>query len=184
MYNMELENRQKLWRWLILAAIGVLIVETWLAGRRCRAPFGSCGGIGAHEYVMFQALERVARRFRHERLFSSLAICWLVWALVGCGMKTAWFQEALGSIWRLVAAGVARGSGSGLGRSLRALAPSTSARSALGGPPHRGQASRAEDRAPGRGRGNWRPLRRVGSAFCSTAVVREVARPPPQRRLE
>jgi len=34
MYNMELENRQKLWRWLILAAIGVLIVETWLAGRR------------------------------------------------------------------------------------------------------------------------------------------------------
>ncbi len=34
MYNMELENRQKLWRWLILAAIRVLIVETWLAGRR------------------------------------------------------------------------------------------------------------------------------------------------------
>jgi hypothetical protein len=34
MYNMELENRQKLWRWLILAATVVLIVETWLAGRR------------------------------------------------------------------------------------------------------------------------------------------------------
>ena len=33
MQNAELENRQKLWRWLILAAIGVLIVETWLAGR-------------------------------------------------------------------------------------------------------------------------------------------------------
>ena len=47
---------------------------------------------------LFQALERVARRFRHERLFSSLAICWMVWALVGCGMKTAWFQEAFGSI--------------------------------------------------------------------------------------
>ena len=31
--NAELEGRQKLWRWLILAAIGVLIVETWLAGR-------------------------------------------------------------------------------------------------------------------------------------------------------
>jgi hypothetical protein len=29
----ELEARQKLWRWLILAVIGVLIVETWLAGR-------------------------------------------------------------------------------------------------------------------------------------------------------
>jgi hypothetical protein len=33
MHNAELESRQKLWRWLILAAIGVLIVETWLAGR-------------------------------------------------------------------------------------------------------------------------------------------------------
>ena len=33
MQNAELEGRQKLWRWLILAAIGVLIVETWLAGR-------------------------------------------------------------------------------------------------------------------------------------------------------
>jgi hypothetical protein len=33
MQNAELENRQKLWRWLILSAIGVLIVETWLAGR-------------------------------------------------------------------------------------------------------------------------------------------------------
>jgi hypothetical protein len=39
MVNIELENRQKLWRWLILAAIGVLIVETWLAGRaRARRP--------------------------------------------------------------------------------------------------------------------------------------------------
>jgi hypothetical protein len=47
---------------------------------------------------LFQALERVARRFRNERLFSSLALCWLVWALVGCGMKTAWFQESVGLI--------------------------------------------------------------------------------------
>jgi hypothetical protein len=31
--NAELEGRQKFWRWLILATIGVLIVETWLAGR-------------------------------------------------------------------------------------------------------------------------------------------------------
>jgi hypothetical protein len=54
---------------------------------------------------LFQALERVARRFRHERLFSSLALCWLVWALVGCGMKTAWFQESIGPIddWWLTA---------------------------------------------------------------------------------
>jgi len=36
MQNGELEGRQKLWRWLILAAIGLLIIETWLAGRRPR----------------------------------------------------------------------------------------------------------------------------------------------------
>jgi hypothetical protein len=37
MHNLELENRQKLWRWLILTAIGILIVETWLAGRLSRS---------------------------------------------------------------------------------------------------------------------------------------------------
>ena len=31
--NAELEGRQKLWRGLILAAIGILVLETWLAGR-------------------------------------------------------------------------------------------------------------------------------------------------------
>jgi Aerotolerance regulator N-terminal len=31
--NAELEGRQKVWRALILAAIGILILETWLAGR-------------------------------------------------------------------------------------------------------------------------------------------------------
>ncbi len=33
MYNAELEGRQQLWRWLILAVIGTLILETWIAGR-------------------------------------------------------------------------------------------------------------------------------------------------------
>jgi hypothetical protein len=28
----ELENRQKMWRWLLLAALTVLVMETWLAG--------------------------------------------------------------------------------------------------------------------------------------------------------
>jgi hypothetical protein len=35
--NTELENRQKLWRWLLLGTIGVLLIETWLAGRTSRA---------------------------------------------------------------------------------------------------------------------------------------------------
>jgi hypothetical protein len=37
LHNAELEARQKLWRWLIVAAIGILIVETGLAGRIKRA---------------------------------------------------------------------------------------------------------------------------------------------------
>src|SRR5437764_881116 len=32
----ELENRQKLWRWFILATLMVLLVETWLAGWTAR----------------------------------------------------------------------------------------------------------------------------------------------------
>ena len=34
--NVELESRQKLWRWLILLTLGVLLLETWLAGRAMR----------------------------------------------------------------------------------------------------------------------------------------------------
>jgi hypothetical protein len=29
----ELEDKQKFWRWLILAVIAILVVETWIAGR-------------------------------------------------------------------------------------------------------------------------------------------------------
>ena len=36
MRDLELESRQKLWRWLIAAALGIIIVETWLAGRLSR----------------------------------------------------------------------------------------------------------------------------------------------------
>ncbi len=36
MQNAELEGRQKVWRWLIIGAVGLLIVETWLAGRLSR----------------------------------------------------------------------------------------------------------------------------------------------------
>ncbi|HJT35485.1 MAG TPA: BatA domain-containing protein [Pirellulales bacterium] len=32
--DIELEGRQKVWRWLIVAALAVLIAETWLAGAR------------------------------------------------------------------------------------------------------------------------------------------------------
>jgi len=32
----ELEAHQKLWRWFIVAALGVLGLETWLAGRTAR----------------------------------------------------------------------------------------------------------------------------------------------------
>ncbi len=35
--NRELESRQKIWHWLVLAALIVLILETWWAGRTARA---------------------------------------------------------------------------------------------------------------------------------------------------
>ena len=34
--NADLENRQKLWRWFILATLSLLLVETYLAGRATR----------------------------------------------------------------------------------------------------------------------------------------------------
>ena len=34
--DFELESRQKLWKWLILGAIGLVIAESWLAGRTDR----------------------------------------------------------------------------------------------------------------------------------------------------
>jgi hypothetical protein len=35
----QLESRQKLWRWLIVTALVILMLETWLAGRVTRRPF-------------------------------------------------------------------------------------------------------------------------------------------------
>jgi hypothetical protein len=35
--DVELESRQKVWQWLLAAALVVLIGETWLAGHYSRA---------------------------------------------------------------------------------------------------------------------------------------------------
>jgi hypothetical protein len=34
--HVELENRQKLWRWVVIAALAVVLLETWLAARLTR----------------------------------------------------------------------------------------------------------------------------------------------------
>jgi len=39
MRDVELEGRQKLWQWLVLTVVGVLIVETFVAGRLSRPSF-------------------------------------------------------------------------------------------------------------------------------------------------
>ena len=36
LHNAELENRQKLWHWFLLGTLGILLLETWLAGRAVR----------------------------------------------------------------------------------------------------------------------------------------------------
>ncbi len=41
----ELESRQKVWRWLIALAVGVLIFETWWAGRAERIIINSAGSV-------------------------------------------------------------------------------------------------------------------------------------------
>jgi hypothetical protein len=33
LHDVQLESRQKLWQWLVLAALGLVVTETWLAGR-------------------------------------------------------------------------------------------------------------------------------------------------------
>jgi hypothetical protein len=47
--NSELENRQKLWRWFLLAALAVLLLETWLAGRTARRSARPIGETAAME---------------------------------------------------------------------------------------------------------------------------------------
>jgi len=37
----EIENQQKLWRWLLVAALGVLLLETLFAGKLSRTASGS-----------------------------------------------------------------------------------------------------------------------------------------------
>lgn len=48
--DVQLESRQKLWQWLVVAALGVLVTETWLAGRITKQSFKtlspSWGGAG------------------------------------------------------------------------------------------------------------------------------------------
>lgn len=36
LHDAQLEGRQKFWQWLLVAALGVVVVETWLAGRVAR----------------------------------------------------------------------------------------------------------------------------------------------------
>jgi hypothetical protein len=45
MRDVELEQQQKVWRWLIVAAIGILIVETWLAGYLARPAAQATGAV-------------------------------------------------------------------------------------------------------------------------------------------
>jgi hypothetical protein len=39
LHDVQLESRQKLWQWLMLAALGLVVAETWLAGRATKQPF-------------------------------------------------------------------------------------------------------------------------------------------------
>ena len=44
LHSADLEQRQKLWRWLLIGALVVLVAETWVAGRLTRVPPAAAGG--------------------------------------------------------------------------------------------------------------------------------------------
>jgi hypothetical protein len=44
--NAELESRQKLWRWVIVITLGVVLLETWVAGRTLRSRTHSAEATG------------------------------------------------------------------------------------------------------------------------------------------
>src|SRR5437899_11181332 len=70
-----------------------------------------------------QALEQVARRFRHVRLWSGLALCWLTWAVLGLGLSVLLSRSGDASIRRgwLLASFAALAVTSGLACTLIAL---------------------------------------------------------------
>ncbi|MDZ4783243.1 MAG: hypothetical protein SGJ19_23600 [Planctomycetia bacterium] len=45
--DVELEGRQKLWQWLVVAVLAVLIAETWLAGRLSRPSLNQAEGLAS-----------------------------------------------------------------------------------------------------------------------------------------
>ena len=65
LHDVQLESRQKLWQWLIVAALGVLVTETWLAGRATKP--AQCRRIARMNFELRQKLERVAGRIRSLR---------------------------------------------------------------------------------------------------------------------
>ena len=109
MQNAELESRQKLWRWLILAAIGVLILGNLAGGPDQAAKPDPRGGPVDMSGKLRQALEQVASRFRHVRFWGGLAACWLLLAVAGFAISTLAPGVGLGSIpavWILAAIAV------------------------------------------------------------------------------
>ena len=107
-----------------------------LAGGLARSsPSEPEGGPSIMSWQLRQALERVARRVREVRLWSSLALCWLAWTLVGALLAAAGVRSVV------ILAGYAS-PGAGLRPRLRRLRHAVGAGPPRGRPPHRGGASR------------------------------------------
>ena len=147
MQNAELEGRQKLWRPVILAAISVLIVETWLAGWHGRPRPARRRPQHDMSRELRQALEQVAQRVREVRLWSSLAVCWSAWAVVGACSPSAGGAVSRDPRCRAFAA-LVLASGSRASSS-----PCDQRETFAGRTPHRGGTSRAGRRATDSGRG-------------------------------
>ena len=83
LHDNELEDQQKLWRWLTFAAVVVLLVETWLAGWLTRRPIIGSRGWNMMDRVLKSHLQPIARRWQQCQLWRALAWCWAALGLLG-----------------------------------------------------------------------------------------------------
>ena len=84
----DLEKQQKLWRWIILCVLGLLGIETLLAGRLARRATLQRGR-DMNDQNLRVELERVSARYRRLVIWRAMGAVWLLLALA-CATIMFW----------------------------------------------------------------------------------------------
>ena len=98
--DMELEQSQKVWRWLIVGALLVLTVETLLAGFRARPVTSDSRSKSMIDQRLWRQLIRVRSRHRQLRWTRRLAKVWLAATVIGAALyllqsRLGWSRDDL-----------------------------------------------------------------------------------------